>query len=205
MKKTILLITFLAATIADTSLFAQSKNVYIDSNDHIKVGEFDFSRQAINKMVVRKLTFFNNYVVILCNKTDPNLNDVVNKTMVLFNNNDTTRVNITNASTKSKTTKFIRKYLTALSQLQYDHVDVTDHLTVFVSNLQKQPDGTMRGEARFVQDFNATKDGKLVYADKQEKVVTVILKVWDEIIDGKQASKYALFLGDMTITDYRKA
>jgi hypothetical protein len=169
----------------------------------IRVGNYTFNPVVIDKIITRKIKHYNDYTQILLDKKD-NYKNAIELAMHLFNDNEETKVDITDRSGNHNIKK-VRKYLTALSQLNYDKVTINDHDVIFVSNLVRQPDGTFTGVARCVQNFTAVKDGKVVFDDTVEKTFTIILKVWDEYVDGKIQEKCDIFLGNMAVTNILKA
>lgn len=196
---------FIVLLIALFQLSATAGNAQVrtaDTTGDLVVGNFRFYRAAIVHSVEKRLEIFNRNVSILITKKDPRPEDVVNKTLKQFLS-DTTKVSVTSLRFPKPVIKTIRKYLYNLSQLPYDSVSVTDHGVVFISNLVANPDGTFRGEARFIKDFTGYIENSKAYADQVETTVSVIIKVVDEVIDGKQSSRCIIYLGDMKIQETR--
>ena len=67
----------------------------------------------------------------------------------------------------------VRKYLERLMRLNYDRVEIDWYKIQYVSDLQRQPDGTYVGVITIFQTFKGyDAEGRLVYQDTTKKDIT---------------------------------
>jgi len=90
-------------------------------------------------------------------------------------------------------------------RLNYDKVNIEWYNIEYVSDLQKQPDGTYVGVITIYQKFQAfDKEKGLVYQDVTKKDVTVYVKRKETQIGGRLIGFWDVMLGDIRVKETTK-
>ena len=153
----------------------------------------------LEERVKLKITSFYDACNLLCAKQD--IEESIKYGMKLFNNDESVLVETTNGKTNAKSQKNIRPYFNHLSQLRYSKVEMTTSEIRFVSNFHLGPDKKWHASAVIIQDFHGYKDNELVYTDKTNKTIDIIVNIFDVIKDGKVVKKFDIFLGNISVTN----
>ena len=105
------------------------------------------------------------------------------------------------ASNKIKYYK-VRPYFEHLMRLNYDRVEIEWYNIEYVSDLQRQPDGTYVGVITIFQTFRGyDKEGNLAYKDTTKKDITVYVKRKETQIGGRMIGFWDVMLGDMRVKE----
>ncbi len=160
----------------------------------------DIPQEQLSGRVKQKVNAFYRACENLCAKID--VDGTVKYGMKLFNNDEDVIVATTNAKTNASRPQKIRQYFNHLSQLSYKKVEMTASEIKFVSNFHKGPDGNWHASAVIIQDFKGYKDYNiLAYKDQTSKTIDIIIKMTEEVKDGKTVQKFDIFLGNISVTN----
>ena len=172
--------------------------------------ELSFERkQAIDSLALEKVRDLSKYIKIVGSKETPfsEANRVIDRAEELFMSDAEIGVSslgsnkITLYSPKNGKSG-IRRYLEHLMQLNYDRVEIEWYNIEYVSDLQRQPDGTYVGVITIFQTFRGyDKEGNLTYKDTTKKDITVYVKHKETQIGGRTIGFWDVLLGDMRVKE----
>jgi hypothetical protein len=99
----------------------------------------------------------------------------------------------------------IRKYLNGLMAMSYDKVEIEWTNIQYISDLRRGPDGKYFGFVHIEQKFKGFLDGRLIYGDVTEKIMTVVLETY-EVVDpmGNSNTRWDIFLSDIGVVQTKK-
>ena len=165
--------------------------------------ELSFERkQAIDSLALEKVRDLSKYIKIVGSKETAwsEANRVIDRAEELFMSNAEIGVSSI-ASNKIKYFK-VRPYFEHLMRLNYDRVEIEWYNIEYVSDLQRQPDGTYVGVITIFQTFRGyDKEGKLTYKDTTKKDITVYVKRKETQIGGRMIGFWDVLLGDMRVKE----
>jgi len=144
--------------------------------------ELSFERkQAIDSLALEKVRDLSKYIKIVGSKETP----------------------FSEANRSNKITYYrVRKYMEHLMRLNYDRVEIEWYNIEYVSDLQRQPDGTYVGVITIFQTFRGyDKEGNLAYKDTTKKDITVYVKRKETQIGGRTIGFWDVLLGDMRVKE----
>ena len=99
----------------------------------------------------------------------------------------------------------VREYFDRLMQLNYDKVNIDWYKIQYVSDLERQPDGTYVGVITIFQRFQGFDAEKgLVYEDTTKKDITVYVKRKETQIGGRLIGFWDVLLGDIRVKETSK-
>jgi hypothetical protein len=99
----------------------------------------------------------------------------------------------------------VQKYLERLMRLNYNKVDIEWYKIEYVSDLERQPDGTYVGVITIFQRFSGYNiEGGLVYQDVTKKDITVYVKRKETQIAGRMIGFWDVLLGDIRVKETTK-
>lgn len=159
-------------------------------------------KQAIDSLALEKVRDLSKYIKIVGAKTTPwsEANRVIDRAEELFMENAEIGV----SSIASNEVKYykVRQYFERLMRLNYDRVEIDWYKIEYVSDLQRQPDGTYVGVITIFQRFKGyDKEGELVYEDTTKKDITVFVKRKETQIGGRIIGFWDVLLGDMRVKE----
>ena len=165
--------------------------------------ELSFERkQAIDSLALEKVRDLSKYIKIVGSKETAwsEANRVIDRAEELFMSNAEIGVSSI-ASNKVKYFK-VRPYFEHLMRLNYDRVEIEWYNIEYVSDLQRQPDGTYVGVITIFQTFRGyDKEGHLAYKDTTKKDITVYVKRKETQIGGRIIGFWDVLLGDMRVKE----
>jgi len=165
--------------------------------------ELSFERkQAIDSLALEKVRDLSKYIKIVGSKETAwsEANRVIDRAEELFMSNAEIGVSSI-ASNKVKYYK-VRPYFEHLMRLNYDRVEIEWYNIEYVSDLQRQPDGTYVGVITIFQTFRGyDKEGHLAYKDTTKKDITVYVKRKETQIGGRMIGFWDVLLGDMRVKE----
>ena len=165
--------------------------------------ELSFERkQAIDSLALEKVRDLSKYIKIAGSKDTPfsEANRVIDRAEELFMSDAEIGV----SSLSSNTIQYfrVRKYFERLMRLNYDRVEIEWYNIEYVSDLQRQPDGTYVGVITIFQTFRGyDAEGNLVYKDTTKKDITVYVKRKETQIGGRTVGFWDVLLGDMRVKE----
>ena len=165
--------------------------------------ELSFERkQAIDSLALEKVRDLSKYIKIVGSKETAwsEANRVIDRAEELFMSNAEIGVSSI-ASNKIKYYK-VRPYFEHLMRLNYDRVEIEWYNIEYVSDLQRQPDGTYVGVITIFQTFRGyDQEGNMVYKDTTKKDITVYVKRKETQIGGRTIGFWDVLLGDMRVKE----
>lgn len=163
-------------------------------------GISDIPEDQLKARVKQKINAFYRVCENLCGKID--VDGTIKYGMKLFDNNEDVIVATSSSKSKDVRPQKIRQYFIHLSQLNYKRVQMTASEIKFVSNFHKGPDGNWHASAVIIQDFAGYKDYDiLAYKDQTTKTVDIVIKLIEEVREGKTVRKFDIFLGNISVTN----
>lgn len=189
MRKVLFAIVLVYLTLTGQSVFAQE--------------ELSPERkQAIDSLALEKVRDLSKYIKVIGSKDTPwsEANRVIDRAEELFAPDAEIGVSSL-AKTKVDYYK-VRQYLERLMRLNYDRVEIDWYDIQYVSDLQRQPDGTYVGVITIFQTFKGyDAEGRLAYKDTTKKDITVYVKRKQTQIGGRLIGFWDVMLGDMRVKE----
>ena len=163
----------------------------------------DFERkQAIDSLALEKVRDLSKYIKIVGSKETPfsEANRVIDRAEELFMSD--AEIGVSSLGSNQITYYRVRKYMEHLMRLNYDRVEIEWYNIEYVSDLQRQPDGTYVGVITIFQTFRGyDKEGNLAYKDTTKKDITVYVKRKETQIGGRTIGFWDVLLGDMRVKE----
>ena len=189
MRKVLFAIVLVFLTLTGQSVFAQE--------------ELSPERkQAIDSLALEKVRDLSKYIKVIGSKDTPwsEANRVIDRAEELFAPDAEIGVSSL-AKTKVDYYK-VRQYLERLMRLNCDRVEIDWYDIQYVSDLQRQPDGTYVGVITIFQTFKGyDAEGRLAYKDTTKKDITVYVKRKQTQIGGRLIGFWDVMLGDMRVKE----
>ena len=192
MKKISYLLIFVFGIALSTTAFAQD-----DLSPERK--------QAVDSLALEKVRDLSKYISIIGNKETPwsEANRVIDRAEELFMQGS--EIGVSSLVRPEVSYYGVRKYLERLMRLNYSKVEISWYDIEYVSDLQKQPDGTYVGVITIFQKFKGyDKEGKLIYQDTTKKDITVYVKRKETQIGGRLIGFWDVLLGDIRVKETSK-
>ena len=165
--------------------------------------ELSFERkQAIDSLALEKVRDLSKYIKIVGSKSTPfsEANRVIDRAEELFMSD--AEIGVSSLSSNQITYYRVRKYFEHLMRLNYDRVEIEWYNIEYVSDLQRQPDGTYVGVITIFQTFRGyNAEGNLEYKDTTKKDITVYVKRKETQIGGRTIGFWDMLLGDMRVKE----
>ena len=165
--------------------------------------ELSFERkQAIDSLALEKVRDLSKYVKIVGSKDTPfsEANRVIDRAEELFMSD--AEIGVSSVSSNRITYYRVRKYFEHLMRLNYDRVEIEWYNIEYVSDLQRQPDGTYVGVITIFQTFRGyDNEGNLTYKDTTKKDITVYVRRKETQIGGRTIGFWDVLLGDMRVKE----
>lgn len=159
-------------------------------------------KQAIDSLALEKVRDLSKYIKVIGSKDTPwsEANRVIDRAEELFAPDAEIGVSSL-AKTKVDYYK-VRQYLERLMRLNYDRVEIDWYDIQYVSDLQRQPDGTYVGVITIFQTFKGyDAEGRLAYKDTTKKDITMYVKRKQTQIGGRLIGFWDVMLGDMRVKE----
>ena len=165
--------------------------------------ELSFERkQAIDSLALEKVRDLSKYIKIVGSKETAfsEANRVIDRAEELFMND--AEIGVSSIHSNQITFYRVRKYFEHLMRLNYDRVEIEWYNIEYVSDLQRQPDGTYVGVITIFQTFRGyDKEGNMVYKDTTKKDITVYVRRKETQIGGRTIGFWDVLLGDMRVKE----
>ena len=159
-------------------------------------------KQAIDSLALEKVRDLSKYIKIVGSKETPfsEANRVIDRAEELFMSD--AEIGVSSLSSNQITYYRVRKYFEHLMRLNYDRVEIEWYNIEYVSDLQRQPDGTYVGVITIFQTFRGyDAEGNLEYKDTTKKDITVYVKRKETQIGGRTIGFWDVLLGDMRVKE----
>ena len=195
MKSRISNIVLVCLMIMTSSLFAQNKDENISPQ----------RKQAIDSLALEKVRDLSKYISIIGNKSTPwsESQRVIERAVELFMDNS--EIGVSSLARPDVAYFKVREYFDRLMKLNYDKVNIEWYKIQYVSDLERQPDGTYVGVITIYQRFQGyDKEKGLIYEDTTKKDITVYVKRKETQIGGKLIGFWDVLLGDIRVKETAK-
>lgn len=162
-------------------------------------------KQAIDSLALEKVRDLSKYISIIGDKKTPwsDAQRVIERAVELFMENS--EIGVSSLGRQDVNYYKVREYFDRLMQLNYDRVTIDWYKIQYVSDLQRQPDGTYVGVITIYQRFQAfDKEKGLVYEDTTKKDITVYVKRKETQIGGRLIGFWDVMLGDIRVKETSK-
>ncbi|HDO28239.1 MAG TPA: hypothetical protein ENH02_09000 [Bacteroidetes bacterium] len=159
-------------------------------------------KQAVDSLALEKIRDLSKYITLIGDKSTPwsEANRVIDRAEELFMQGS--EIGVSSLTRKEINYYSVRKYFERLMRLNYSKVEISWYNIEYVSNLQKQPDGTYVGVITIFQKFKGyDKEGRLVYQDTTKKDITVYVKRKQTQIGGRLIGFWDVMLGDIRVKE----
>ncbi len=196
MKKLLALTIF--ATLFSTGLLAQTTVPQVEITPDRK--------HAIDSLALEKVRDLSKYISIIGDKTTPwsDAQRVIERACELFM--DGAEIGVSSINRPDQVNNYkIREYFDRLMQLNYSKVVIDWYKIQYVSDLERQPDGTFVGVITVYQKFQGyDKEKGLVYEDTTKKDITIYVKRKETQIGGRLIGFWDVMLGDIRVKETSK-
>ena len=162
-------------------------------------------KQAIDSLALEKVKDLSKYISIIGDKNTPwsDAQRVIERAVELFM--DGSEIGVSSLSTQEVNYYKVRLYFDRLMQLNYDKVTIDWYKIQYVSDLERQPDGTYVGVITIYQRFQGfDKEKGLIYEDTTKKDITVYVKRKETQIGGRLIGFWDVLLGDIRVKETSK-
>lgn len=162
-------------------------------------------KQAIDSLALEKVRDLSKYISIIGSKSTPwsEANRVIDRAEELFMQDAEIGVSFLGKTLINYYR--VRQYFERLMRLNYDRVEIEWYKIEYVSDLQRQPDGTFVGVITIFQKFKGfDKEGRLIYEDTTKKDITVYVKRKETQIGGRLIGFWDVLLGDIRVKETRR-
>jgi hypothetical protein len=162
-------------------------------------------KQAIDSLALEKVRDLSKYISLIGDKDTPfsEANRVIDRAVELFM--DGSEVGVSSLYRPEINYYPVREYLERLMRLNYNKVDIECYKIEYVSDLERQPDGTYVGVITIFQKFSGyDQEGGLVYQDVTKKDITVYVKRKETQIAGRLIGFWDVLLGDIRVKETTK-
>lgn len=196
MKKLLALTIF--ATLFGTGLLAQTTVPQVEITPERK--------HAIDSLALEKVRDLSKYISIIGDKTTPwsDAQRVIERACELFM--DGAEIGVSSINRPDQVNNYkVREYFDRLMQLNYSKVVIDWYKIQYVSDLERQPDGTFVGVITVYQKFQGyDKEKGLVYEDTTKKDITIYVKRKETQIGGRLVGFWDVMLGDIRVKETSK-
>lgn len=163
-------------------------------------------KKAIDSLALEKVRDLSKYISIIGDKATPwsDAQRVIERACELFMDGSEIGVSSINRPDQINNYK-IREYFDRLMQLNYSKVVIDWYKIQYVSDLERQPDGTFVGVITVYQKFEGyDKEKGLVYEDTTKKDITIYVKRKETQIGGRLIGFWDVMLGDIRVKETSK-
>jgi hypothetical protein len=162
-------------------------------------------KQAIDSLALEKVKDLSKYISIIGDKKTPwsDAQRVIERATELFM--EGSEIGVSSLSSTDVNYYKVRAYFDRLMQLNYDRVNIDWYKIQYVSDLERQPDGTYVGVITIYQRFQGfDKENGLIYEDTTKKDITVYVKRKETQIGGRLIGFWDVLLGDIRVKETSK-
>lgn len=162
-------------------------------------------KAAIDSLALEKVRDLGKYISIIGNKSTPwsEANRVIDRAEELFMQG--AEIGVSSLFRNEVQYFRVRTYFERLMRLNYDRVEIEWYNIEYVSDLQRQPDGTFVGVITIFQRFSGyDREGGLVYQDVTKKDITVYVRRKETQIGGRLIGFWDVMLGDIRVKETRR-
>jgi hypothetical protein len=188
--------------LAITGFFIMTGNIIAqDKQDNLSPQR----KQAIDSLALEKVQDLSKYISIIGDKKTQwsDAQRVIERAVELFM--EGSEIGVSSLTTQDVNYYKVRLYFDRLMQLNYDRVSIDWYKIQYVSDLERQPDGTYVGVITIYQRFQGfDKEKGLIYEDTTKKDITVYVKRKETQIGGRLIGFWDVLLGDIRVKETSK-
>ena len=162
-------------------------------------------KQAVDSLALEKVRDRSKYISIIGDKETQwsDAQRVIERAVELFMENS--EIGVSSLNRQDVNYYKVREYFDRLMQLNYSRVTIDWYKIQYVSDLERQPDGTYVGVITIYQRFQGyDKEKGLVYEDTTKKDITVYVKRKETQIGGRTIGFWDVMLGDIRVKETSK-
>jgi hypothetical protein len=162
-------------------------------------------KQAIDSLALEKVRDLSKYISIIGDKQTQwsDAQRVIERAVELFM--EGSEIGVSSLASPDVNYYKVRAYFDRLMQLNYDKVNIDWYKIQYVSDLERQPDGTYVGVITIYQRFQGfDKEKGLIYEDTTKKDITVYVKRKETQIGGRLIGFWDVLLGDIRVKETSK-
>lgn len=158
-------------------------------------------KQAIDSLALEKVKDLSKYISIIGSKETAysEAQRVMDRAEELFA--PESEMGVSSLYREEITYYKVREYFERLMALNYDKVTIKWYDIHYISDLERQPDGTFVGVITIYQRFEGTSDDGLSYKDTTKKDITIYVKQKQTQIAGRTIEFWDVLLGDIRVTE----
>lgn len=158
-------------------------------------------KQAIDSLALEKVRDLSKYISIIGKKDTPfsEANRVIDRAAELFA--EGAQIGVSSLKRPAIEYFGVRAYFEHLMALNYDKVTIKWYDIQYISDLERQPDGTYVGVITIYQRFEGTSDDGLEYKDTTKKDITVFVQKKETQIGGRVIDFWDVLLGDIRVAE----
>jgi len=183
------------------ALFLATISTRISAQDNLSPQR----KQAIDSLALEKVRDLSKYISIIGDKETQwsDAQRVIERAVELFMENS--EIGVSSLSKQDVNYYKVREYFDRLMQLNYSKVTIDWYKIQYVSDLERQPDGSYVGVITVYQRFQGyDKEKGLVYEDTTKKDITVYVKRKETQIGGRMIGFWDVMLGDIRVKETSK-
>lgn len=172
---------------------------------HVAFAQGDYvspdRKQAIDSLALEKVRDLSKYISIVGNKDTPfsEANRVIDRASELFAQG--AEIGVSSLNRPEIEYYGVRPYFEHLMALNYDQVTISWYDIQYISDLERQPDGTYVGVITIYQRFEGRSDDGLEYKDTTKKDITVFVQKKETQIGGRVIDFWDVLLGDIRVSE----
>ncbi len=153
---------------------------------------------------LQKVEDLGSYIKIIGDKTTEwmEANKAIELATELFI--DGSEVEVSSVNTPDKKRSSVPQYLNRLKLLKYDKVEVSWSKIQYVSDLRKGMDGNYYGVITFEQSFTGFIDNRVIYGDKTDKNIEIVLTTYGKSSGGIIEETWDVLLGNIGVVETRR-
>ena len=162
-------------------------------------------KQAIDSLALEKVRDLSKYISIIGDKNTQwsEAQRVIERAVELFM--EGSEIGVSSIARPDVTNYKVRQYFDRLMQLNYSKVTIDWYKIQYVSDLERQPDGTYVGVITIYQRFQGyDREKGLVYEDTTKKDITIYVKRKETQIGGRLIGFWDVLLGDIRVKETSK-
>ncbi|MFY0606595.1 MAG: hypothetical protein JXR10_07765 [Cyclobacteriaceae bacterium] len=158
-------------------------------------------KQAIDSLALEKVKDLSKYISIIGDKKTQfsEAQRVMDRAEELFAPDS--EMGVSSLSSEEIEYYQVRKYFERLMALNFDKVTIQWYDIHYVSDLERQPDGTFVGVITVYQRFEGKSDDGMSYKDTTKKDITIYVKKKETQIAGRTIQFWDVMLGDIRVTE----
>ena len=162
-------------------------------------------KQAIDSLALEKVRDLSKYISLIGDKKTAysDAMRVIERAVELFM--EGSEIGVSSITSNEVNYYKVRAYFDRLMALNYDRVNIDWYKIQYVSDLERQPDGSYVGVITIYQRFQGfDKEKGLIYEDTTKKDITVYVKRKETQIGGRLIGFWDVLLGDIRVKETSK-